>query len=50
MRINVPAYVQTVLDRLEAKGFEAFVVGGCVRDSFMGLTPGDWDVCTWACG
>ena len=48
MRINVPAYVQTVLDRLEAKGFEAFVVGGCVRDSFMGLTPGDWDVCTSA--
>jgi len=36
----------TVLDVLQQHGFEAFVVGGCVRDSLMGKTPHDWDVCT----
>ncbi len=46
--INVPAHAKVVLDLLEAAGFEAYVVGGCVRDSLMGLTPLDWDVCTKA--
>ncbi|MCL2808196.1 MAG: HD domain-containing protein [Coriobacteriia bacterium] len=40
--------VHTALDVLQGQGFEAFVVGGCVRDSLMGLTPKDWDVCTSA--
>ncbi|MFI3243659.1 MAG: HD domain-containing protein [Akkermansia sp.] len=46
--INVPAHAKVVLDLLEAAGFEAYVVGGCVRDSLLGLTPLDWDVCTKA--
>ncbi len=46
--INVPAHAKVVLDLLEAAGFEAYVVGGCVRDSLMGQTPLDWDVCTKA--
>ena len=31
-----------------ASGYEAYVVGGCVRDSLMGRTPNDWDVTTSA--
>jgi len=48
MRIELPAYALDVIRCLEANGFEAFVVGGCVRDSLMGVEPGDWDVCTSA--
>ncbi len=44
--IKIPDYVNKVIDNLEAEGFEAFVVGGCVRDSVMGKSPSDWDVCT----
>lgn len=46
--ITIPEYVQTVLTRLEEWGYEAYVVGGCVRDSLMGREPKDWDVCTSA--
>ncbi|WP_312645263.1 HD domain-containing protein [Hydrogenoanaerobacterium sp.] len=48
MKIEIPAYVQAVLTRLEGHGFEAYAVGGCVRDSMMGKTPHDWDVTTSA--
>ncbi len=44
--INIPDNVRAVLSALENKGFEAFVVGGCVRDSLMGRIPHDWDVTT----
>lgn len=44
--MQVPEHARTVLDRLEHYGYEAYVVGGCVRDSLMGRTPKDWDVCT----
>ncbi len=46
--IELPAYVEQVLAGLERVGHEAFVVGGCVRDSLMGKRPADWDVCTSA--
>ncbi len=46
--IQIPPYALQVVDRLEACGFEAYVVGGCVRDSLMGREPADWDVCTAA--
>ncbi len=36
------------LNRLQAQGFEAYTVGGCVRDSLLGRTPNDWDVTTSA--
>ena len=48
MNINIPEYVTEVLKRLHDGGFEAYVVGGCVRDSILGLAPDDWDVCTEA--
>ena len=46
--MNIPAAVQDLLKRLEAAGFEGWAVGGCVRDSLLGLTPHDWDLCTSA--
>lgn len=47
-KINIPSYANKILTHLEASGFEAFVVGGCVRDSLRGVTPLDWDICTSA--
>ena len=44
--MEIPEHAATVLERLEHYGYEAYVVGGCVRDSLMGRTPKDWDVCT----
>lgn len=44
----MPAQVEEVLCRLNQQGFEAYVVGGCVRDILMGKKPSDWDVCTSA--
>lgn len=44
----IPAPVQFVLDRLERAGYHAYCVGGCVRDSIMGITPKDYDVTTSA--
>lgn len=46
--IKIPDYVTAVLTCLQNNGFEAYVVGGCVRDSLMGITPHDWDVTTSA--
>ena len=40
--------VQFILNQLNDNGYESYVVGGCVRDSIMGITPHDWDVCTSA--
>lgn len=48
MKIQVPEDVQSIIDKLNAAGYEAYVVGGCVRDSLMGLVPHDWDICTSA--
>lgn len=44
--ITVPDYALAVVERLESRGYEAYVVGGCVRDSLLGRQPNDWDVCT----
>lgn len=46
--IKIPDYVAEIMAYLEASGFEAFVVGGCVRDSLCKKIPTDWDVCTSA--
>jgi tRNA nucleotidyltransferase (CCA-adding enzyme) len=48
MNINIPKEVESVLNILHSKGFEAYIVGGCVRDSILGLSPSDWDVTTSA--
>ena len=48
MQITVPDKVRAVLEALEAAGYEAYVVGGCVRDALLGRQPNDWDICTSA--
>lgn len=45
---DIPHHVEGVLRKLEEAGYEAYVVGGCVRDTIMGKIPADWDVCTSA--
>lgn len=47
-RINLPGGVHVILNALNTAGYEAFIVGGCVRDSFMGRVPKDWDITTSA--
>ena len=42
----LPRYVQSCIDALENKGFSCYAVGGCVRDSLLGLVPHDYDLCT----
>jgi len=44
--MNLPAYVSLCIGALEQKGFAAYAVGGCVRDSVLGLIPHDYDLCT----
>lgn len=44
----IPNYVTRVTETLESAGFEAYIVGGCVRDLIIGRTPKDWDVTTIA--
>ncbi len=44
--MHLPPYVCETLFTLESAGFEAYVVGGCVRDSLLGLVPHDFDLCT----
>lgn len=46
--IAIPADIRLILDRLNENGFEAFVVGGCVRDALLAKEPNDWDVTTSA--
>lgn len=48
MRIKVPKKAQFIIDTITAAGFEAYVVGGCVRDSLLGRVPQDWDITTSA--
>lgn len=46
MNIVLPKNVKTIIKILNTHNYEAFIVGGCVRDSVIGLTPHDWDICT----
>ena len=48
IKINIPSPCQKALELLEAHGHEAYLVGGCVRDSVLGKEPLDWDICTEA--
>jgi poly(A) polymerase/tRNA nucleotidyltransferase (CCA-adding enzyme) len=43
---TIPQEITSVVEILEKGGFEAYLVGGCVRDLFLGRTPKDWDVTT----
>ena len=46
--MTIPPEVKKIIEQLTEAGFEAYIVGGCVRDLIMGKTPKDWDVTTSA--
>ena len=46
--MQIPKDVQNILNTLSSAGYQAVVVGGCVRDSLMGIAPKDWDIATSA--
>ena len=46
--IRLDAGAAALLARLHGAGYAAYAVGGCVRDSLLGRTPQDWDLCTSA--
>lgn len=48
MQIALPDFAKKAIDMLNGKNFEAYIVGGCVRDCIMGITPNDWDITTSA--
>ena len=48
MQIRLPDKVKRIIRTLTAAGYEAYAVGGCVRDSVLGRTPNDWDITTSA--
>ena len=48
MEMRLPRSVVEIIDRLESLGYEAYAVGGCVRDTLLGREPEDWDITTSA--
>lgn len=48
MKIEMPAGARYIIGQLNKNGYEAFIVGGCVRDSILGKAPNDWDITTSA--
>lgn len=48
MTIKMPEKVKDIIERIQAAGFEAYAVGGCVRDSLLSREPNDWDITTSA--
>lgn len=48
MKLEIPEKARKIIEIITAAGFEAYVVGGCVRDSILGRVPQDWDITTSA--
>ena len=48
MRIQIPEDVKYIIEKLNSAGYEAYAVGGCIRDSILGRIPDDWDITTSA--
>lgn len=48
IKISLPEDVKIIINQIERAGFEAYAVGGCVRDSILGRKPNDWDITTSA--
>ena len=48
VRIRLPQKVHDIIETLQAAGYEAYAVGGCIRDSVLGKEPDDWDITTSA--
>lgn len=48
MKIQIPKHANYIIKTLQHHGYEAYIVGGCVRDAVLGRTPSDWDITTSA--
>ncbi len=48
MKITMPDNANRIIHTLQEAGYEAYIVGGCVRDAILGREPGDWDITTSA--
>ena len=48
MKITLPGKVTEIIENLQMHGYEAYAVGGCVRDSILAKEPQDWDITTSA--
>ena len=48
MKLEVPKKVQRIIRTLQEQGYDAYAVGGCVRDSLLDRSPADWDITTSA--
>lgn len=48
MNINIPEGALKILKKINSEGYEAYIVGGCVRDALLGRIPNDWDITTSA--
>ena len=48
IQIQIPEKAKYIIETIQNAGFEAYVVGGCVRDSILGRCPEDWDITTSA--
>lgn len=46
IKIEIPKYPKIIIDTLEKNGYEAYIVGGCVRDALLGSVPSDYDITT----
>ena len=46
VKLTIKPEANQIIHQLQAHGFEAFAVGGCVRNALLGLCPHDWDICT----
>ena len=48
MNIQLPEKVSRIINCIRSAGYEAYAVGGCIRDSILGRVPDDWDITTSA--
>ena len=48
MKITMPSQAAYIISKLQSRGYEAYIVGGCVRDCLLGIEPADWDITTSA--
>ena len=47
-KITLPKQINKILEMIEKSGEEAYLIGGCVRDAFLGISPQDFDITTSA--
>ena len=48
MKMDLPPKVKYIIDKIYKNNYEAYIVGGCVRDAILGFEPNDYDITTSA--